>query len=320
MITTDVNLIPRSFYDAQTQAVTVSKPLADSVQTGIQAKLDTLPPVARGEFLSQVANLAPGDLDTPAELTATLNRLETAARSVDAMTSTVTAFVGDIAKFLGRAMIEFATQQRQNALDERMAARDAAKAQLMDQATQMDAAAAKMESGALANAILGGISAAVSGISAGMSVFKQGAEIKSMTSAAADTKASNKAMATVNESGFDAPQLKSEISGSLKNADVSFNLAQSRSQQAMTSAQIGEAVGTGFRIAGTATDSMMQAGAKTADAEGARDAAEATYQQQVGDQKKEIQQAMDEMIKQLINFLKEMQEAEVDAMRALTKV
>ena len=35
--------------------------------------------------------------------------------------------------------------------------------------------------------------------------------------------------------------------------------------------------------------------------------------------KKEIGDQMNEMIKQIINFIKEMQDAEVDAMRAITR-
>ncbi len=36
--------------------------------------------------------------------------------------------------------------------------------------------------------------------------------------------------------------------------------------------------------------------------------------------KKDMQESMNDMIKQIINFIKEMREAEVEAMRALTKV
>ncbi|KQT54068.1 hypothetical protein ASG43_00025 [Aureimonas sp. Leaf454] len=321
MITTDVSLIPRSFYNADATALTVSKSLADTVQSGVQAKFDKLPPVAKAEFLSQVANLAPGEVDTPQELTATLDRLDTAARNVSELASTVVAFVGDIAKFLGRAMIEFAGQQRQSALDDRMAARDAAKAQLLEQAKEMDQSADKMMTGAIVNAVVGGLSAAVSGISAGLSVAQQGSQIKTMTGAMAETKSGNKALSDMHGIDTDvAKGVKFDINANIATNKTKFDIAQAGSQRAMTSGQIGEAVGSGMKTVGGTTDASLQADAKHDDAQGARDAADATYQQQVGDQKKELQQAMDEMIKQLISFLKDMQENEVDAMRALTKV
>src|SRR5262245_27836990 len=121
------NMLPSSFFDPKTNALLVDEATAQKVQSGIQAKLDSLPPIGDAAFLQMVADLVPGDVDTPQKLQATLDNFELAAAQLGNADSQVIAFVGDISKMLARLMIEQTSQQRQNALNDRLFAREQAK-------------------------------------------------------------------------------------------------------------------------------------------------------------------------------------------------
>jgi hypothetical protein len=99
-----------------------------------------------------------------------------------------------------------------------------------------------------------------------------------------------------------------------------FDMAAGYMQAFQAANTIGAGAGQGINAGGTSTDSKAQAEAKKLEAQGSRDAAEAQEAQQTADSKKQMEEALNDMIKQIINFLKEMREAEVDAMRSLTKV
>jgi hypothetical protein len=71
---------------------------------------------------------------------------------------------------------------------------------------------------------------------------------------------------------------------------------------------------------GNVASTWAQADAKNIEAEGSIDAAEAQEAQAAADIKKEIQQGLDDLIKAIINFLKELKEAQVNQMQSLTKL
>ena len=336
-------LIPTAFIDPATQKLKDPE-LAKAVQAGIQAAIDRLPPVQDKLFLALTDSLVPGDVDTPEKLERVLQAFERAAQAIGRGGDTaVAAFIGDIAKFLGRAMIEFAGEQRQNALKDRMAAREAAKAELLAQAGSMEKAADKMMAGATTSLVMGVVSGAVSVAGSAASAIGTLHQIKSMASS---MNASQTASKQVNAASGNLANL-SKISSHVSNpndvmkvtaatraaesaqgaaasaqgaASKAFELASSKAQSFTAMGQTVNALGDMGRSGGAGADGIMQAEAKREEAEGARNAAEAQFAQQTADMKKELQDSMNEMIKQVINFLKELREAEVDAMRALTKV
>lgn len=281
------NLLPSSFFDPQTNALLVDEATAQQVQAGIQAKLDSLPPIGDAAFLQMVADLVPGDVDTPQKLQATLDNFETAAAQLGNAGSEVISFVGDISKILARLMIEQTASQRQNALNDRLAAREQAKSELMNQADQMDKAADKMIEGATTMMITAIVSAAIQIVGATVSIAGSAFNLRAMSKAAD------------------------------KNA---FDIANGTMQAFQAANTVGTAFGQGVNAGGTTTDSKAQAEAKKLEAQGSRDAAEAQEAQQTADTKKQMEEALNDMMKQIINFLKELREAEVDAMRSLTKV
>lgn len=343
MVDTNYNLIPKSFYTTEDGAstLTVDKKQADAVQTGIQARLADLPPAEQKAFLAMTANLAPGDVDTPKKLDIVLDAFEAAAKLVDNDAMPMT-FIGDIARFLARAMIEFAGDQRQSALKDRLAARQQAKAELLEQAGKMDDAANKMISGATTALIIGAVGGALSiagsGLAALGSVRQLGTMTKSMKSTQAASENASKftdEFSNLNKlaqhtSGVDAAKIKSATTAtkaSQKAADMAhdaekavFDVASTKAQMFTSLGQVSSATGDIGRSGSASVDTLAQAEAKKIDADGARDAAEAQYAQQVADMKKELQDSLNDMIKQIINFIKEMKDAEVDAMRALTRV
>jgi hypothetical protein len=343
MVDTNYNLIPKSFYKTEDGAstLTVDKKQADAVQAGVQARLDDLPPAEKKAFLAMTANLAPGDVDTPKKLDIVLDAFEAAAKLVDDDAMPM-AFVGDIAKFLARAMIEFAGEQRQNALNDRLAARQHAKAELLEQAGKMDAAADKMKSGAITALVIGAVGGALSVAGSASSAVGTARQLGSMTKSMKSTQAaaqnaskfaddfSNLNKLSQHTSGVDAAKIKSATAAtkaSQKSADVAhdaekaaFDVASTKAQMFTSLGQVSSATGDIGRSGSASADTLAQAEAKKIDAEGARDAAEAQYAQQTADMKKELQESLNEMIKQIINFIKEMKDAEVDAMRALTRV
>jgi len=339
----DLNLIPKSFYNTEAQTLNVSQAQAEAVQAGIQAKLETLPSAQKEVFLKLIADLAPGDVDTPEKLASMLGAFEAAATVVEDPGSPVMAFVGDLAKLLAKVMIEQASEQRQNALKDRLAARETARGELMSQAQQMTDAAQKMMTGAITSIVTASIGGALSvfgSLAGGIGTLSQ---LGKMGNQAKATAAANKALTQATDEVSNLSKILKGASNPTQIAQLNAKLdpaknAMSAAQAAQTAAgnlfsvantksgiagafgQAGSALGDTTSRAGSGVDAKQQADAKALDAQGSRDAAEAQYAQQQADLKKELQDSLSDMIKQIINFIKELKEAEVDAMRALTKV
>lgn len=295
------NLLPDSFFDLTTGQLRegISATEATRVQQGIQAKLDSLPPAQQEAFKLRVADLAPDEVIGD-KLDEVLNRYAKAVELLANATGEVAVFIGNLARFLARVMIEQAAEQRQNALDERLKAREQAKGELMNQAGELDKAASKMLQGATTALITGLVAASIQIIASAVSL------VGSVKSFNAMNTAQKQSLTAVDDAA------KKAIETTLQKAQAIAGILDS---VAKIGDPIGKAVGTG-----QSADGMMQAEAKKMEAQGARDAAEAQEFQQIADNKKQMEDALNDMMKQIINFLKEMREAEVDAMRSLTKV
>lgn len=305
--------LPPSFYDATTNTLLVDEATALKVQASVEAKLAELPDVAPEKFLQMIANLAPSDVDTDLKLGVTLGMFEAAATMLGDAGSEVVTFVGDLAKFLARVMIEQASDQRQNALQDRLNAREQAKGELMNQAGQMDKAADKMIAGATTALITGLVAAGVQMLASVVSLVGAAKALKSMETAHGQTK---DVLAL-----FEKGKMTENVSGMyLQASKQAFDIAGQKGAIFTALSQVGQAAGQGMSAVGSSEDTKAQAAAKKLEAEGSRDAAEAQELQQTADTKKQIEEALSDMMKQIINFLKEMREAEVDAMRSLTKV
>lgn len=237
---------------------------------------------------------------------------------------------GSLASMIGRLMIEMAQDQREQAMKDRAAAREAAQSELLSQAGQMQKAASEMMKGAITNAVLGGLAAGVSGLSSMASFAKQGKELTKMNSALGEMKSLDGAMDAATKAG-DKLQAGDKIGmkqvemhmkqlGTLhQNASNAFSVADKASAKFQSlSGGIDQLAGAA-KAAGASTDGAMQAEAKKLDAAGSKDAAQAEYQKQMADAQQEVMDNMKQMMQQIINFIKEMQDAEVEAMRSITR-
>ncbi|WAJ30505.1 hypothetical protein [Antarcticirhabdus aurantiaca] len=398
--TINPNFVPTSFFGANNE-LKVDKPLAEAVQTEVKARLDQIPDaVGDKHFLEAIADLSPTDVALPGQRKELFDKFTAAAQKFAATETTPLPYTGDIAKFLARVMIEFAGDQRQQALNDRVLARQAAQAEMMNQAGQQEKAATEMMAGAITNAVLGAVGGALAFAGSAASFAGQAKGLVQMNSAAKQSAAAQKTMDGLLDSAGTSSQTtkstqaakggsvdvdvsvkvtqvgpKPKDAGSIggaktpdgvgtpgnlppKNAatdaddaiaklnqkdaalakmtpeqaqqyraaeamkargDQNFTLAEKQNQMVMTFGQAIETIGGIQKTIGGSADSAMQATAKKSEAEGSRDAADAEYAKQVADGKKEIQDAMNEMMKQIINFIKEMQDAEVEAMRAITR-
>lgn len=257
--------------------------------------------------------------------------------------SPAASFTGDVARLLSRIMIEQAGEAKQNALRDRLNAREAAKADLLSQAGNMRDAAAKMMAGAVASlvtgTISGGLSIGAAAVSLGASVGQIGNMASHMKATGTATDAANaaademgnasKILNSANLGKADKTRLTSVVDNAAKaktaaeqavsQAADSFRLASAKADAAANLGRLGEAIGNLGKSIGAGTDAHYQAAAKASDAQAAEDAAEAQYTQQRSDMKKDVQDATSDMIKQIIAFIKELRDAEVEAMRAITR-
>lgn len=221
-----------------------------------------------------------------------------------------------INSLLGKLMIEQAASQRHSALQDRMTSRQAAKADLMDQAGAMDKSADEMMKGAIVSLVLTVVSSAISIIGSVASLSNAisgfGDKVSNATKTGQALSEASKAAGMGSEKAASlGSKLTQEIlAKTVSRTEQMFNiiekLAPAVSGLASSAAQFGKSV----------TDSD----AKHIEAEGARSAAKAQDKQADADQAKDIQQALDEMLKAIINFLKELRETEANMMQAMTKV
>ncbi|QJP15551.1 hypothetical protein G3545_18955 [Starkeya sp. ORNL1] len=322
-------LLPPSFY--QNGQLTVSDTEAQTVAAGIQARIADMPPAQKEAFLALMqlsTKLAPINGDPPADIETTLDGLESLAGKVAQLLQSSSSI-----EFLTRAMIEQAGEQRKEALEGRLNARETARGELMAQAGQMKEAAEKMMAGAITALVLTVVMSAVSLVAAGMSSFQASKNLAAMKNDANNmTKIDgikqdalgkldkndahyDKDLDSLNKE-FDLQGLNSSFTTSQSN----MNLFQSKLQQATNIGTIGQTVNQLGQGAANAASSITQAQSKELDALGSISAANAQYEEGQADMKKEMQQALDDMVKQIINFLKELQEAKANHMQALTKV
>ena len=313
--------LPPSFTD-QSGNLTVSKAVAEQVASKVQQHAQALPPAAAQVFLSLLKSpdLAPSGGQAPANLDASLSKLEGAA-------NTISSFLGlatDI-NILGKLMIMHANEQRKNALDQRLEAREEAKTNLLNQAGQDMKAAGDMRSGAIASLVLSVVSAAVSIGMAGFSMSKSAGAAKELKGLSSEPLQAPKAT---------EPQVKQpngKMSSGISERDqIEFDVAkQNRGEhlqrigatntEAQNLATMGQTLGgLGSSLANFA-NTEGQAESKEDSAIGEKDAAMAADANAQADMGKEVQQAADDMVKQIINLLKELKDSKAQEMQAITR-
>lgn len=284
MTSINTQYLPTSFVD-KSGNLTVPEKVAEAVATGVQARIENLPPAEKQLFLDMLraSSLAPSS-DGKYDVDGMLNRID---KIVDTFGDVSTAVSNMIGKggidLLARALIEMAADQRKSALESRLAAREEAKGELMQQAGTMRSEAAKMIAGAIVSAI-------VQIIGAGVSI------------------------------GFSASAMKSLDAGKMGTLGKDLRVDDFSRGMADVNNAIGGAVKSIGDAVGNMVNGMLQGAAKLDAAQGTEHAAEAEEIRGKGDMAKELGDAVEEMIKAVINFLKELKDAQAEQMRSLTKL
>ncbi|NIZ12021.1 hypothetical protein [Phaeobacter sp. HF9A] len=186
-------------------------------------------------------------------------------------------------KDLGALLIEFAAMGRQNALDQRMNARDQARSDLEGQAETM-------RTSAVTQLVVSVVSVAASAASAGVS-FAGAAKAGKIAADAAETGANGTAEAAT-----------------ALNTKAQTVAAKSQSVSGMIGLS---------NTSGEATGGMIT---KNVEADGQELAAKSQTEQSNADLAKTVMDDFKELVRSIIQFLKDMQQSEVDRMAMTTRV
>lgn len=202
---------------------------------------------------------------------------------------------------IAELMIITATDQRKEAMQSRLNLRDNVKAMIEAQVGKLEDAAKEMKSAAMKVLVTGIISAAVQGIAAGVGMY-----------GAMKTKdASMEQLANQKEAAKHGSKMP-EITEVQINASKSAANANATQKAFEMGGGISQSAGQSERM-------KDEAKAKEDEAEATAHSAEAEQQRADADMEKEIFSQLAEVIKSIIQFIKEMKDAEVEQMAAVTK-
>lgn len=239
---------------------------------------------------------------------------------------------------LAALLIKFANMSRQDALDQRLQSRAAARGDLEAQADETREAALKNLIGAVVSAAIAVVSAFIS-IKGATSSVKNSAQAydatkqsTAMNKTADDMKidaAQTKKIATNAETSGSsaAPTLKADAKTSKLEADKVGQDATAKQAEAGEKQVKAQAEGTRAQALTQALGAISQVAGKALEysaaldqAEGQEKAAKAQDEQANSDIAKKFMDDIEEMVKSTMRFLKEMQTAETDLMANMTRV
>jgi hypothetical protein len=322
----NTSFLPSSF--VQNGAI-VDQQKAAEVASGVQARLENMPPAEQALFLAAIKSspdLTPDMVSkmSSGQISEALNRLTTAADSVSNAISWLFEGTRDDIKTLGKLLIQQAASEAKSALDDRLAARDAAKADLMGQAGKLKQEATEMMVVAVVSLVITCVTAAATAFFAG----KEAASLKNMGKAVKGTGESAEELKNLNklknaykgvdvEESKDLQKIEAKLAKLEKTRDQEFNLANTTAGFQQNLGQMANTLGGGI---GSFVTTMVQADGKMKEAEGSEMAAQAQYHQSEADKAKDVQQAFEDTINKLVEFLKDMMDSKANQMQAMTKL
>gem|GEM_PF-4415643 len=300
--------LPASFKNADGSLKPGVDPgFAQSVASKAQEHVSHMPPAQQSLFLSLLSSatdLSPQGGTLP-------NQIDPKLQDLDAKSAAISQFMGlatDI-NILSKLMIMHANESRKDAMNQRLAAREDAKTQLMAQAGQEHQAATDMRASAVVALVMSVVSVAISFVQMG-----------------AAGAATGKASAKLNELG-DAPKMSEnmtpEETANFNNDKATYDRGMAKVTQlnnestiASTKAGMTNTLGQGLS---SYASTEGQAEAKEAQSQGDADGALAQDDMAKGDQAKEVFQAADDLVKQIINLLKDLKDSKAQEMASITR-
>ena|SRR5690606_20419362 len=234
----------------------------------------------------------------------------------------------DILKYIGTILIKNADAMRESALNDRLAAREAARHDLLGQSDKLHDAAADARKVALQ---MLAVSAVLSTISIAASAFTLRSSVQTLKvnrEEAKDLADNNALLESLKK--FETDELGSEQSEAVKtviaqhkaNAESISQTAAATRNELAVSGQKGTLVHDASNALGGAARSLeasAQANVRMTEAGATLDAANAQYAQQQADIKKDVYDKIVNLLQQSINMHREMLNSQAEAMRAITR-
>ncbi len=280
--------LPSSFVN-ENGGLAVSEEQALEVSKGIGNIVSQMPAAERNAFLSMIKNpsFAPNATVEEALNPATLQTFEDIA---EILSQPITS---NAARLLGRLMIELGAQQRQDALESRLLARSVAQTELEAGADQLREAAQSTKDGAKAALIT---SSVMSSVAIGVSAGAGAASVSGAKTAHGYQ--GNKAEFQFSDAGLASAKMGAYGQGGNGGAQGLNGLGNA---------------GSGFASAGG------QAGSQEAQARQSELQASAEVTKGEKDLEANEQQALQEFVSQIIQFIKELRDAEVEQLAVVTR-
>ncbi len=304
--------LPPSYLDGNGELKAgISKDKAAEVSQGIQARVSTMSQDERVVFMALVKSpdFAPDASTSVEDVQGTLANLENVA---DLLSQTTNA---NAARILGRILVELGAQQRQEALDSRLLARSTARAELVAGADKLRDASSDLRDGAqkamVTAAITSGVAIAAAGAGGVAGGMAMGTASKGMSTAG---QAATKAV-----DGMDDAAVTATKSLEAANKTLIGNKAGGIASIGQSFAAGGGAAGTIGGAVSQQQSATGQADSQLDQAEGSELQAEAEVTRSEGELEANEQQALQEFVNQMIQFLKEMRDAEVEQMAVVTR-
>lgn len=244
------------------------------------------------------------------------NRLASTDRKLDAALADLEKLIKTLkgVEDLATILIDLASMQRQAALDQRLASREIAKSQLLGQAAETRQAAMKEIVAAVVSLVMSVVTAGITLTGA----IKAGGKIKDamgdLKDVAEKTSNMNKLIKNGVDEGSDAiKNIGAKIKSIGNDADVALRQAENITMKFNAISQMVNALGD-------AMAAMIRASGKMDEAQGQALAAEAQDTQAEGDAFKALMDGIDELIRTAIEFVKKMQDAEVELMATASRL
>ncbi len=312
--------LPPSFFQNGQLAVPEEKALA--FQQGVEARLATLPPEHHGTFLALVSvpQFSGSANFDPATTEAVLDRLEQATQTLASLSSIDNS--GDLTRVVAKALFQSIVNQRNNELETRLIARETVKNQQHSQANKSRQAADETRTGAILSLVITVVASAVSLV---MSAIAIGSSAKGLSNAKAS--ASETASAANNKTLAQTPGVGEAAKSQFKLQSTEFKSAAklhdakatSFNASGQTFATLGGVANSFGSTGANAAGSFTQANAKDDEAESQVLGANAEETRKENDQAESVQKALDDIIRAIIQFLKESREIENERTAAITR-
>lgn len=223
---------------------------------------------------------------------------------------------------LAALLIEMNEMQRQNALDQRLASRDAAKSQLEGQAAETREAAVKELAAAAVGMAMSVVSFAVSAIGAG----KMGAEAKTAGKAGKTAEEFKEAVADLKSKlpSVTDPAKRSQMEGVISKLEAQAgkfdNIASSGFREVDRLNMLTQAVNSLVKGMSEGIEGILRATAKMDEATGQMMAANAEDLRADGDAIKTFTDGIDELLRAALEFISKLADAEVELMASASRL